>query len=270
MASSFQAVSELFQLLSNEQPLTDYISELDVDGALEPLLSYSLAKFTSSRDKLRIHPVVHAWARERLNNDDKRRKTFLALQYLIAAVRLQYDGTKEFLTFTSRFRADIGACFINMDRYIFAGAVVGMPSHAWEDASELAWCFFDQGLYSKAERLWHAVLGARRSALGDANIATVNSFRDLGRVWNASGYLSKAGESYKSALAALRDLSQPDESLTFLIRRRLASVYSKLGNLGTSLNRAKCINRPRKIKSNFLDPITRTVCLPSMSSAAHI
>ena len=65
-----------------------------VDDAIREIFALSLAK-RKDDDTIWVHPLVHSWSRERLDQSNKRRKAFRAISLVAASVSVSNGGRKE-------------------------------------------------------------------------------------------------------------------------------------------------------------------------------
>jgi hypothetical protein len=176
------------EITSSELPLASSILDhrllgLDKAGTwdsflfregLRVLMSFSLVKQDPSDGMYSMHPLVHAWGRDRLTLEEKQRCSLMA--YAILSCSLEPDGSQP----SSFRRILVTHVRANMQYIRREGHQTSLPY--FNDAHEKFWELLrEQGYASEAEILIFQVVYARNRSLGAKHPDTIRAMANLAK-----------------------------------------------------------------------------------------
>ena len=210
---------------------------MTLGDSLRILFSYSMAKRTQRDDSFNIHPLVHMWARMRLEPEEQQKKAAEAFLIVSTSVTTGEVRVLQEWDFERRIMAHIAAVeghmktVVMMDGRLVRGAhMLGLVhvAHGQYDMAlqwygrgldryenkfevdhfgtlvtvhEIASVFGDQGQYGKALE-WHdRALAGREKALGVDHPDTLTTVHNMAFIFEEQGQHSKALEWYGRVLA---------------------------------------------------------------------
>ena len=145
-----------------------------VDDAIAEIFSLSLAK-RKDFNTIWIHPLVHSWSRERLDQITRRRKAFHAISLVAASVRVDYDSRKvENRVMERMFMPHIQKGFQHICRNGSIGDVEAGASRR-SDVRILAGILNHHGEYTPAGELYQWILAGEEKSLGKDHPDTLST-----------------------------------------------------------------------------------------------
>ena len=190
---------------------------------IQVLLSFSLIKQHSSKSMYDVHPLIHAWERDRMSFEDK--QTYCLKAYVISAGFLaeKFDeqpyGFRRVLV--THVRANIQHSVMKEKK---------MVDRYFDDAySKFGRMLREQGYDKEAEQFQIQVLDERSRTLGEEHPDTINAINDLAcTYWNLGKYAD--AEKLQIKVLDLRNRYLGDEDLdTIWAVGNLAVTYQSLG-----------------------------------------
>jgi len=217
--------------------LANVLIAIDLEESIRTLFSYSLAKRSGSDDSFSIHPLVHSWAKLRLESDPQKelevaREAFELLGsgvYIFDENRMR---TVDWI-FEQRVMPHIDAATKHMSKDVdvqngskslgdvyrrhgqhnkalgwYEQALAGSEKTLGVDHPDtlltvhcMALAFYNQGQYDKALEWYGRALAGYEKSLGVDHPSTLATVRNMALVFNNQGQYDKALEWYRRALA---------------------------------------------------------------------
>jgi hypothetical protein len=186
------------------------------------LLSLSLIKLVSS-NIYTIHPLIHAWGRDRMSSED-RQKYFL-MAYVMLAGSLPEDFDEQ----PYQFRR-ILVTHLRAHTQHSVVAKKDMVDRYFDDAHEkFGRLLMEQGYYIEAEKFHIQVLEARSRTLGEEYPDTISAMSNLAATYESLGKYADA-EKFKIKVLDLRNRHLGEEHPdTVMAMGNLAITYQSLG-----------------------------------------
>jgi tetratricopeptide (TPR) repeat protein len=182
-------------------------------NSIRELTAYSLINVDNDHHTYSIHPLVHAWARERVSLTECEEAQTCMLQLL--ALSVPTSGDLEGFAFRR-------AILPHLDQ-AYAG---GLDAHI---AHRLYYVFRDGGRWRVAGELLEAAVVARRNALGDEHQSTMLAMGDLALTYWNQGKWKEAEELEVLVLEMRRRILGDEHPDTILAMGNLASIYQDQG-----------------------------------------
>ncbi|RPB19148.1 hypothetical protein L211DRAFT_768391, partial [Terfezia boudieri ATCC MYA-4762] len=166
--------------------------------AIRTLLSYSLAKRSHHNDSFSIHPLVHSWAKLRLECEPQKKKDIAkeAFEVVVSGVGESNEGRTEYLIFERRIMPHIDAVTKHMEQY---AGVSNMNMQA--GSCSLGDVYMRHGRQHEALRRYRWALAGFEKGLGDDHPATLTTVYRMALVFRQQGQHEKALEWFGRALA---------------------------------------------------------------------
>ena len=184
------------------------------------LLSFSLIRLVSSKGVYGMHPLIHAWGRDRMSSEDRQKYCLMA--YGMLAGSLPEDFRKQPYQFrrilVTHVRANIQHAKKEMvDKY-------------FDDAHErFGRLLKEQGYDGEAEKFQIKVLDVRTGTLGEEHPCTINAMCDLASTYESLGKYADA-ENLKIKVLDLTNRYLGEEHPdTIWAMNNLAITYESLG-----------------------------------------
>jgi tetratricopeptide (TPR) repeat protein len=283
-------------LMKTNLRISDHIVDFTLENQIEPLLSYSLIKRQTDKSCLWIHPVVHAWARERLNGIEKAEKIKSALEILGKAVYYASDRRETtrwalesrvlphiyaFLKYTwtvisrqkdySLLWLDwIGNALRDRGDAKTAEVVIRWVLEEFErtlgkdhpstlnNVSNLAGVLRDQGKYEEAEEMNRRALEGREKVLGKEHPDTLTGVSNLAWVLQHQGKYKEAEEKHRRALEGREKVLGMVDPSTLACISNLASLLQHQGKYweAEAMNRRALEWREKVLGKEHPDTLT--------------
>ncbi|KAL7269549.1 hypothetical protein RUND412_007785 [Rhizina undulata] len=157
--------------------------ESRLDSAIQNLFTFSLAKRKEPGDTFWIHPLVHAWARERNDSTIRKRNAEDALKLVASAIKSTEEDQAIFI-------------------YCGESDMSIMVAHA---SSVIASAYKNLGYYIQAEGLYQRIFAAFKKALGKDHNLTLRTMGSLIEILDRHGQHHQALEWKKKKLARRHD-----------------------------------------------------------------
>ncbi|KIW02607.1 uncharacterized protein PV09_06055 [Verruconis gallopava] len=173
-----QAYSNRFPEILRPDSSEDFQARLR--SAIQVLSSYSLVDHELKTRAFMLHPVIHAWARERLSDKDQRKWFDCAMSVLASSIssKLEASGRR----FRQLLIPHMDACLktLKQQRPQFPETIERAA-----DVEKFAWVYAENGMWEKARDLQVLVVNFRSRHLGRCHEATLSAKRHLGSTyWN--------------------------------------------------------------------------------------
>ena len=203
------------RFLSNFKTKNGEWSKLAFLSHTKDLLSYSLINLDTENHAYSMHPLVHAWARDRATPVDRDEARVCALQILALAVAEGQPDTTEALAFRRSLLPHIDVCrSADMEPDI---------------AAQLYHVYIATGRWNIAEELLKLVLDARQTSLGSEAGYTVWVTAALAYIYNKQGRWKDAEELELQVIEARQRIQGEEHPHTLTSMANLASTCFQQG-----------------------------------------
>ena len=229
---------------------------LQFQAGIQVLLSFSLIKRNSSLYS--IHPLMHAWSKDRIPKDD------VSAAYQITAALL--------------------SCAIEPDRYVdnYAFWMQIIPhlraSHAHalklqikimsfhDECQRFAFAFDRAGNWTESQQLYICMISAQTIKLGKDNPHTLLSMHHLAKTYRHQGRLEDAEKLTLQVLDKCKSKLGSDKPVTLTIMHGLAAIYGIQGKVAEAEEVLLKVLEGRKAKLGADHPDT-LLTMHSLASA---
>ena len=243
------------RFLSNFKSHDGQWNQLTFLDHINGLLSYSLINLDAENRVYSIHPLLHAWARDRATAEERAEARMYALQILALAVGTGELETAECLSLRRSFLPHVEMCRIgDMEPDIAAQLHrVYIATGRWNEAEELlklvldakrallgnehrdtvwvmaqlVYTYNEQGRWKDAEELGLQLIELRRRVLGEEHPDTLNSMSNLMFTYNEQGRWKDAEELGLQAVEARRRVLGEEHPDTLSSMNNLSFAYHK-------------------------------------------
>ena len=206
---------ELFQdgnrFLCNFKTMTGEWSRLAFLEYTKDLLAYSLVNLDTDTHVYAIHPLVHAWARDRATPAERDEARMCALQILALAVGYGNLQTAESLTLQRSLLPHVDVC-----------RTADMEP---EVAAQLHHVYIATGRWNIAEELLNLALDARRALLGNEHQDTMMIMGQLVCAYNGQGRWKEAEELELRVMEVARNVLGEEHPYTLTRMGSLVNIY---------------------------------------------
>ncbi|KAF8241266.1 hypothetical protein K440DRAFT_633246, partial [Wilcoxina mikolae CBS 423.85] len=197
--------------------------------ALEQIFTLSLAKRKASDDSFWIHPVVHVWARERLDSHAKQTKIGEAV---ILCGQL-YQDTTEKLSSQWVFERRIWSHILSVQSYFVALPIAqyGVCDREvlLDAATDLGLLFNDHGYYNQSMAILESSLATHEHFQGSDHSSTLRTIVGLAEAFRMNSEYGKALEYYHRALGSYEKTLGKDHLSTLTTVHNMAVIFKQQG-----------------------------------------
>jgi tetratricopeptide (TPR) repeat protein len=193
------------------------------DEGIRMLLSFCLVKHDSYNGVYAVHPLIHAWGRDRMSLDDRKWHWTQAFATLLCSLHHNFESQPY-----SFRRALVTHVRENMH---YGGMANQEEADTYFDDASAGFgkLFLEQGYLSEAEKLEQQVLDTRKRILGTTHIDTIMAAANLARTYKALGKFGEAEKLESHVLDAWRMLLGEKHRYTLTAMGNLAVTYCALG-----------------------------------------
>jgi hypothetical protein len=189
---------------------------------LRILLSFSLIKKTPADGVYAMHPLVHAWGRDKLTWDE--RKKCCQMAYVILSCSLRWDGSQPY-----RFhRVLVTHVRANME-YSRSESNQNIVEYLDDAYAKIGYLLRKQGYAKEAEMLQIKVLDTRNKILGLEHPDVIKAMSNLGSTNRDLGKYKEAENLEIQVLNARNKIHGVEHPDTICAMGSLAATYRKLG-----------------------------------------
>ena len=187
------------------------------------LLSFSLIKLASSKGIYTMHPLIHAWGRDRMSSEDRQKYCLMA--YGMLACSLPEDFDEQPYQFrrilVTHLRANLQHSIIMKKK---------MVDKYFDDAHEkFGRMLKEQGYHSEAEKFQILMLDARNRILAEEHPDTIRAMGDLASTYRSLGKYADAEKLETKVLDMRNRLLGEEHPHTIWAMGNLACTYKSLG-----------------------------------------
>ena len=248
------------------RPDPSKLDEYRIRRALQELCSFSLISYDGEDDTFSLHPVVHAWARDRLESGEQALWVQVALNVLAESIRLPPNDTGEI---HEDYRRDIlphldlclQACPIQIVDYeaLFGGLkfpIALMLQHTWlfvfrhqaMTAAKFGYVYAERGRFNEAALLLSKVKTALVQSRGYQNDMTMKTMLGLAGTYWGLGRLEEAVALQKAVVDARTQALGPNHEETISAMDQLGRSYWLNGQYNEALELQTVIVQRAKSK----------------------
>ncbi|RVD84000.1 uncharacterized protein DFL_005767 [Arthrobotrys flagrans] len=224
---NYEEISE--DLWEDEQ-----LDKIEFENRITLLASYSLVKVVSLR-AFSIHPVVHSWARERLQQSEKLPVLKNVLTILGKASQRQ-SKLRQSSKWDAREERRIASHLGYLHRYfepsfseIFLHDERAGNKYLFFAFGNMALVFKNQGKYDEAMQWYERALSGKENTLGKDHPSILNTVNNMASVFKNQGKYDEAMQWYERALAGKEKALGKDHPSTLDTVNNMAIVFKKQG-----------------------------------------
>ena len=227
-------ISLLFHLVHRPGRYSNRRYTDSVDDAIGEIFSLSLAK-RKDLDTIWVHPLVHSWSRERLDQCSKTRKAFHAISLVAASLSFTHGARKAENWVRERmFMPHIQKCFHHICR---DGSVGNTETGASQrsDIKTLADILEYSGESTTAGELYQWILTLGEGSLGKDHPDMLAAFHSMANVFWGQAKYDAALEWYRRALVEEEISLGKDHPTTLSTVYSMANVFFCQGKYDEAL-----------------------------------
>lgn len=187
--------------------------------AMSKLQDYSLVE--AAAGTYRVHPCLHDWILQHLNNPPDQTLFLSALYCLHQAIPDSLDP--QYWTVGRRLLEHIQA--IQHHRFTDLWAANASDPTLFEASDYFGELYLDWADYTMAEKMVSKSLAAKERVLGMDDVSTLETVGDLATIYRRQDRLVEAEQLCLRALAGLEEVLGSDHSRTITAVYRLGDVY---------------------------------------------
>ncbi|KAL7271065.1 hypothetical protein RUND412_006204 [Rhizina undulata] len=200
--------------------------ENKLDNALECLFALSLAKRIDSDDSFWIHPVVHAWAREKVDRTTQRQNAEETITLVASALANdEHQVSLDKWIFERRILSHLKACQDFIVEY-FSGSE---SMNAARASYTIGSAYQSLGYHKQAEELYETALAGYEKVLGKNHPTTLDIVNDMAIVFQSQGRYIDALEWYRRSLAGCEETLGDGHVSTLSTVNNIALVMDSQG-----------------------------------------
>jgi tetratricopeptide (TPR) repeat protein len=190
---------------------------------IQLLLSFCFIRLGSCDGEYAVHPLIHAWYRDRMTS--KERKEFCLMAYVMLACSIHKDFHQQPYSFRRGLVAHIKA---NIKHNRISKQEVA--DSYFDDASEKFVCIFrEQGHPKEAEIIAIKMVDARRKISGKNNQSTISAVECLSKTYRDLGKYTEAEKLQKQCLNTRIRLFGEEHQDTIIAMASLGYTYKSIG-----------------------------------------
>ncbi|KAH8588254.1 hypothetical protein B0O99DRAFT_693645 [Bisporella sp. PMI_857] len=208
--------------------------------AIVLLSSFSLIKIDEFNN-FSLHPLVHIWARDRLNAEEQIKAA--ALTALILANSISFGDEVFDFIYRRSLLSHILCC---MKHFKLQNKTIHSQEEEIIIASKFAQVYVDSGQWRNACELREEVLEARKRTLGDEHPDTLLSMNNLASSYSDLGRMQEAVKLKEKVLKAGKRTFGDEHPKTLTSMNNLASSYSDLGRMQEAVELREKVLEARK------------------------
>jgi hypothetical protein len=187
------------------------------------LLSFSLIKLVSSKGIYTMHPLIHAWGRDKMSLEDRQKYCLMAYVTLACSLPENFDEQ------SYQFRR-ILVTHLRANTQHSVMAKKEMVERYLDDAHEkFGRLLMEQGYYSEAEKFQIQLLDARSRTLGEEHPATISAMSSIAITYKSLGKYADAEKLQIKVLDLINRLLGEEHPSTIIGMSNLAATYKGLG-----------------------------------------
>ncbi|KAK6356045.1 hypothetical protein TWF718_000419 [Orbilia javanica] len=240
LTCSYLSPSEISESLWEDKG-SDVESQLRQKGKISLLISYSLIK-KSRAGSFSVHPVVHTWARERLDVADQLRMMESAM-ILIGTALKQTKFSRSKSEWDGREERRMAGHAKHIGKYLkprFAefldyGEGTSSTKDTLDTIHKIAEIFSSQGNYKEAMEWHERVLAGREKTLGKDHPETLKVVNDIAWVLSYQGKYDEALQWYERALIGRESVLGKDHPDTLITVNNMAWIFSSQGKYNKAM-----------------------------------
>lgn len=212
--------------------------------AMAKLCSFSLVFKDVAKDSYSMHPMVHFWARDRLQQQEQQSWSEITATILAMSINTSADGSNQ--TYRRSLIPHIDSCLNGQH----SGAILNCAKGECQISKlvKFASVYSEGGRWIEAKNLQNQVVNARVKTLGPENVETINAKAELAfSYWN----LSDLGEALKlqhEVMVTSSKILGAEDPITLKATDSLGSTYWICGRaIDAEMLGEKAVNGMKKI-----------------------
>ena len=190
---------------------------------LRVLLSFCLIKLGPCDGAYSVHPLIHAWGRDRMSLAEKKKYGTMAYAVLLGSLhqnfKMQPYAFRRVLV--THIRANI--------QYSKAASQGDGDSYFDDGHSRFSMLLFEQGYSIEAQNLAIQVVEMRNKTLGEEHEDTISAMANLSVIYEAVGKFTQAEKLASQVLKMGQKLFGEKHQNTIDAKASLAIIYNTLG-----------------------------------------
>ena len=187
------------------------------------LLSFYFIKLGSHNGEYAIHPLIHAWSRDRMTSEES--KEFCSMAYVMLACSLYEDFNRQPYLFRRGLVTHVKAN-VQHNRTLQQD----VADSYFDDASEkFVWILTEQGYSKDAEVLAIKVINVRSKTLGKNEPSTIRAVECLSTIYRDLGKYAEAEKLQKQCLDTRLRLFGEKHLDTIAAMASLGHKFEKMG-----------------------------------------
>jgi tetratricopeptide (TPR) repeat protein len=210
--------------------------EMEFIRAIGVLRSYSLVEQMQGQTGYAMHPVVHRWALD--IQDEEQRAELSWIATVIVGLAVPSTDEKKYWEMQMRLLAHVERC----KRSVEQTTKDRLDEHRSEllknedvvllrAIHNLGYLYSERGRLKDAEEMYMQALEGRERALGADHPSTLNTVSELGIIYSDQGKLHGAEKMYNRALEGRKKTLGADHTSTLNTFNSLGSLYTNQGKL---------------------------------------
>ena len=230
----------------------DSLNEFVIRDSITLLSSFSLLKRDIGQ-RISFHPVVHDWARERLENSEKQSFCLQAGSVLARSILWRFEADD--FVFRRLLVPHIDAFLqFHIDIYGYH-----YDEEKYEDEAEVfALVYSENGRIQKALELSEQVVAVRKRTLGDEHPLTLTSMHNLSISYSDVGRIQEALELSEQVVVVMKRTQGEEHPDTLRSLHNLSNRYSDVGRIQEALELAEQVLLVKKRTLGEEHPLTLT------------
>jgi len=190
---------------------------------LQVLFSFSLIKLGSLKGVYAVHPLIHAWGRDRMSSQDRHKYSLMAYGMLACSLSGYFNKQPYHFrrTLVTHLRANKQHSILAKNK---------MVERYFDDAHEkFGRLLREQGYYGEAGKFQIEVLDARSRTLGQEHLGTISAMGDLASTYESLGKYADAEKLEIKVLDLRNRVLGEEHPDTIFAMGNLANTYYGLG-----------------------------------------
>ena len=229
-----------------------------IRSALVLLFNFSLISFGVGCRSFSMHPLVHAWTRDRLGKEDRHSYSRTAAIVLANSIQLRWEATD----YSLRRRLVDHVDFYLHDSNPLCLTDTFLNTNQAEMAAKFALVFYENGKYEAAEHLYKQALAGMEQAYGREHLHTLTIVNYLALVLDCEAKFEEAEEMIRRAVKGRQKMLGPEDPATLDSVSNLAVILGSQGKYKAAelMNRQALDGRERskKLGPDHLDTLKST------------
>jgi tetratricopeptide (TPR) repeat protein len=203
-------------------PITDtgVWNKLIFKEGIQILLSFCFIRLGAHDSQYAVHPLIHAWHRDRMTS--KERKEFCLMAYVMLACSLHKDFYQQPYSFRR-------ALVTHVKANVQHSRTLKQHSYFDDASAKFVWILREQGYPKEAEIIAIKVLDVRINILGEDHQSTIWAVECLSKIYRDLGKYAEAENLQQQCLDRKIRLFGEENLHTITAMAGLGHTYNKMG-----------------------------------------